>query len=301
MRIAINGSGALRNLDEFRATVRRAREDGMAGVWVSQGAGLDVLTALAGVADEAGPLELGTAVVPVGSRHPQTLAAQALTARQALKGRLTLGIGIGHREVSEGAWGRPWGNPVEAMYDHLTAVTTLLEGRPTRQASVHLTSLGGLDAEPFPRIPVLVGALSPHMLALAGRFADGVVTWCAGSRTVAELVVPTVRHHAEVAGRPAPRLVVGLPVCVSDRIDETRRRITHQAGQAADFPVFRRSLAREGAEGLGDIALVGDEDQVAAWIEILGLSGVTDLVAVEAPGDQREASRTRTLLRDLNR
>ena len=54
------------------------------------------------------------------------------------------------------------------------------------------------------------------MLALAGSVGDGTITWMTGPKTLREHTVPRIREAAAAAGRPAPRIVVGLPIAVTN-------------------------------------------------------------------------------------
>lgn len=144
-------------------------------------------------------------------------------------------------------------------------------------------------------MPVLLAALAPRMLRLAGEVADGTVLWMTGAKTVAEHVAPAVTEAARAAGRPEPRIVCALPVCVTDDAEEARALAAKRFEIYGRLPSYRAVLDREGAEGPADVAIVGDEDEVAARIEALAKAGVTDFVAAEySPG-----TRTREFLKGL--
>jgi hypothetical protein len=57
------------------------------------------------------------------------------------------------------------------------------------------------------------------MLALTARLADGTITWMTGEKTIREHTVPRLSDAAAAAGRPAPRVVVGLPIAITRQVD----------------------------------------------------------------------------------
>jgi F420-dependent oxidoreductase-like protein len=156
----------------------------------------------------------------------------------------------------------------------------------------------GLSTPRPDRVPVLLAALAPHMLRLAGRRADGTVLWMTGPATVRDYIVPTITEAAQAAGRPSPRVVCMLPVCVTDDPDGARARASQVLALYGQLPSYRAMLDREGAKEPGDVAVTGTEDAVAAQISALEEAGVTDFVAGEyARGD--DGPRTRAFLRRL--
>ena len=185
-----------------------AVEQGFASYWAPQIFGLDTLTAIAVAGSTVPDVRFGTGVVPTYPRHPMMLAQQALTANQAIGGRLALGIGLSHKPVVEGMWGMPFDKPVRHMSEYLEVLVTLINEREISFAGKTLTSRGGIEVAAEP-CPVLVAALGPQMLSVAGRKADGTITWMTGAKTLAGLTVPTICAAAEEAGRPPPEIVAG--------------------------------------------------------------------------------------------
>jgi 5,10-methylenetetrahydromethanopterin reductase len=278
------------------------RSEGFASVWASQIFGYDALTLLAVVGASVPDIELGTAVVPVYSRLPQVMAQQALTAQAATGGRLVLGIGMSHQVVVEGMWGLSYDRPARYLGEYLSALVPMLRGEPARVTGEVVTarSAGSLEIPDAPPPPVLVAALGPVMLRLAGRMADGTATWMTGIRTVAEHIVPTIGAAASEAGRPSPRVVVSLPVTVTEDAEGARRRIDEVLAIYPSLPSYRAMLDREGAAAPSDVALVGDEASVEAGVRRLADAGATDLAAA-VMGSAAERDRTRRMLGELAR
>ena len=302
MRIGMSlpDPGGADALTVLRDELRKAADDGFSSAWLANIFGLDALTALA-VAGSAVPgIEVGTAVVPTDPRHPAALAQQALTAALALGGRLTLGIGLSHKIVIEDMYGYSFDAPAIHMSEYLSVLLPLLDGQPAAFQGTTLRADIGLSTPRPDPVPVLLAALGPRMLRLAGERTAGTVLWMTGPATVRDYIVPTITAAARAAGRPSPRVVCTLPVCVTDDPDAARARAAKVFAIYGQLPSYRSMLDREGAAGPADVAIVGDEDSVASQITALADYGVTDFVAGEF-GKGHDAERTRTLLRTLTR
>jgi 5,10-methylenetetrahydromethanopterin reductase len=289
------GADALTRLSD---QLLRLADDGLASAWMSHIFGLDALTALA-VAGSAVPgIELGTAVVPTYPRHPAALAQQALTAALATGGRLTLGIGASHRLLIEDMYGYSFDRPARHMSEYLSILLPLLDGQPASFRGETMRAGIGLSTPRLGQVPVVLAALAPQMLRLAGRRTDGTVLWMTGPATVRDYVVPTIKQAALEAGRPGPRVVCILPVCVTDDPAAARARAAQVFAIYGQLPSYRAMLDREGAVGPGDVAIIGDEDAVSAQIMALAEAGVTDFVAGEYASG-RDRQRTRALLKTI--
>jgi 5,10-methylenetetrahydromethanopterin reductase len=280
-------------LDKLADQLRRAADDGFASFWMSNIFGLDALTALAVAGARVPGIELGTAVVPTYPRHPAVLAQQALTTALAVgPGRLTLGIGLSHKIVIEDMYGYSFERPARHMREYLSVLRPLLDGTPASVDGSTLSAHLGLTTPRVGPVPVMLAAMAPRMLSLAGEQTDGTVLWMTGPATVRDYVVPAIG----AAGRPSPRIVCSLPVAVTDDPAAARASASKDLAIYGQLPSYRAMLDREGAAEPGDVAIVGNEDTVAAQILALADAGVTDFVAVEvARGRDRE--RTRGLLK----
>jgi 5,10-methylenetetrahydromethanopterin reductase len=289
-----------RSVAEVVAAARQAEDEGFDTLWLPQTLTFDAMTALAVAAAAVPNVNLGTAVVPIQGRHPIPLAQQALTvADVAGPGRFTLGIGVTHAPVSEGFYGVPYRDVVELCREELDALDGLLG--PDRRASVegrHLTARGPVMVETTAP-GLLLAALGPRMLELAGTRTDGTVTWMTGPRTLAEQVVPRIRDAAARAGRPAPRIVAGLPVCVTHDPAGARDRVRPRIEGAAQMASYKRQLAAERLDDVADLAVIGTADEVAAQIDGLGALGVTELMA-DVFGTEAEIEATTALLATLD-
>jgi F420-dependent oxidoreductase-like protein len=299
MRFGIfGGDTQARTIDQVVADARTAEEQGFASYWLPQIFGLDAITVLALVGREVPRIELGTAVVPTFPRHPSALAGQVLTAASASGGRLVLGIGLSHQIVVESMWGFSYDKPARHMREYLAILLPLLRDGSVSFAGETLTMHGPLTVVDRQPVPVLLAALAPRMLELAGGTADGTITWMTGPDTLGGYVVPTITAAAERAGRPAPRVGASLPVCLTNDPDAARKRAAEELAVYGTLPSYRAMLDREGAAGPADVALAGDEAMLGKAIARLADVGVTDFVGAEF-GSRDDRTRTRAFLRTL--
>jgi 5,10-methylenetetrahydromethanopterin reductase len=296
MQISLWGGGDASTVSDVVDRVGAAAAEGFEAIWFPQTMSIDALTALAVAASQVKGIHVGTAVVPIQGRHPIPLAQQALTLADAAgPGRVTLGVGVTHAPVSEGWYGIPYPGIVELCAEELEALAPLLsDARRSDLSGSHLTARITLPLS-VPAPGLVLAALGPKMLDLAGRLTDGTVTWMTGVKTLGRDVVPRLRSAAAGAGRPAPRVVVGLPVCVTDDPAGARERIGKAMSGALHMASYQRMVAAEGVDEAVDIALIGDAAQVGERIEALAAAGATELLAnVLAAGD--ELPRTRAFL-----
>ncbi len=276
MQIGIFVDG--QDVETLTEQIRRVRAGGFGSVWAPQVFGPDALTALAVAAAEVPDIALGTSVIPTYPRHPMMLAAQARTVQQVSGGRLTLGIGLSHQLLMEGMLGFSWDKPVRHLREYLSILMPLVHGDPVDFEGETLTGKVGLAIASDP-VPVVVAALGSQMLAVTGRLADGTVTWMTGPATLASHVAPTITKAASEAGRPAPRIVVALPVAVTDDPDDAREKAANLFQVYGHLPSYKAMLDREGASGPADVAIVGDAATVRSGIERIYQAGATEFVA----------------------
>jgi alkanesulfonate monooxygenase SsuD/methylene tetrahydromethanopterin reductase-like flavin-dependent oxidoreductase (luciferase family) len=276
MRIGLPGLGA--PVEPVIRQALRAEAEGFTSLWYTSAVAGDPLLAIAFAGRATERIELGTAVVPTYGIHPVTLAAQAAAVASSLDdpGRLTLGLGPSHQPFVEALLG--------VHYETVRA-----DGEDFR-----------LTAGPPPlpdghHVSVLVAALGPRLSRVAGQHAAGAIPWMANARAVERHIAPRATKAAADAGRPAPRIVAGLPVAVHDDTDAARAAAADQFAVYGTLVNYQRVLERGDATGPADVAIVGDEADVAAQIEALFEAGATDVWAAPFPvGDDRAASRART-------
>ena len=284
------------SLPDFVGRVASAKQAGFPSAWAPQVFGLDALTALAVAGREVPGIELGTAVVPTYPRHPMVLAGQALTTQAAsatpqgsggAKGRLTLGIGLSHKMVVENMWGISFDKPARHMEEYLSVLMPLLKEKSIAFTGDTIKAMGQLQAKDVEAPSVLVAALGPKMLGLAGTLTDGTITWMTGPKTIGAHIVPRLTEAADAAGKPTPRVVGGLPVAVTEDEQAARERAATVFSIYGQLPSYRAMLDREGAEGPADVAIVGSESSVRAQIEEVFAQGATEFMVAPFIEPQR--------------
>jgi F420-dependent oxidoreductase-like protein len=297
--ITYAGAGGSESLDELVEAARSAEARGFPSFWTPNIFGLEAITALAIAARETRSIELGTAVVPTYPRHPVAMAQQALTAAAAAGGRFTLGIGLSHKIVIEDMFGLSYERPARHMREYLEVLTPLLRGEPAKFEGEQYRVNAGLAVAGAGTVPLVVAALGPVMLRLAGRFADGTITWMTGRRTLEGHIGPVIRAAAQKAGRPEPRVVAGLPMTLTNDVESAREKMDQTYAIYGTLPSYRAMLDREGVAGPGGVALLGDESALRAQLRELESAGVTDFQAAPTEVEPGSAERTVEFLASL--
>lgn len=296
MRVGLYTNRLSPTVEDAVEQARRAAAAGFDAAWYPQLTGLDALTAIAVAAREVRDLHFGTAVVPVQGRHPLPLAMQALTvADVAGPGRFTLGLGVTHPALSENWFGVPYRGIVGYCAEVLDALDGLVSGE--RRADVdgeHVRTRASITLD-TPPPSVMLAALGPRMVDLAGRRSDGTIAWMTGPQVLGRDITPRLRDAAAAAGRGEPRVVVGIPVCVTDDVAGGRSRLAPQMERSATMPSYRRQVEAEGVEHPVDLAVVGDEAAVAEGLDAFVRAGMTELYA-NVIGTREERQRTREFL-----
>jgi 5,10-methylenetetrahydromethanopterin reductase len=303
MRIGVNinpfaGGGRPASIDQIIEQVANVARQGFSTAALAHISGLDALTMVALAGRVVPQIELETAVVPIYIHHPVALAQQALTTNAAVGGRLTLGIGLSHRPVVEQFWGLSFERPVEYMEEYLSILLPLLRGEAVNFQGRRLKANVQLTMAETTTPPVLLAALGERMLRLAGEQTDGTALWMVGVRTLAEHVTPTITTAAEQAGRPAPRILVALPICVTNDVAAARERAARSLGFYGQLPSYRAMLDREGAAGPADVTVAGSEEEVEAQLRRIEEAGATDFTATPI-GSSEDRRRTFELLQAL--
>jgi len=279
-----------------------AEEAGMDSIWVPQVPDdFDALTAVAVIGANTRRLEIGTAVVPVQPRHPVALAQQVLSTQAVCEGRLTLGLGVSHHWIIDEMLGLPYERPLATMRAYLDVLDQALAGPCTVDVENDLfhihQPLAITDVTPT---PVMLAALGPRMLELAGSRTDGTILWMADERAIGSHIAPTLHAAAAAAGRPTPRIQAGIPVCLcrDDEVDVAIARTNRVLSEAEVSPNYQKLLDQGDATTVGDLLAAGSEASIEARIRSFEDAGTTDISFRVVPiGENRDeliASSTRT-------
>ncbi|MFD6858634.1 LLM class F420-dependent oxidoreductase [Rhodococcus sp. NPDC060090] len=291
-----------RKVDRMLKDVEWAEAAGFDTVWVPQiPTDFDALTAIALMSTRTSRIEIGTAVVPLQAQHPVHLVRQALSTHAALNGRLALGVGPSHHWIVQDMLGLPYEKPAKFTRDYIDVLGAIkdLPGSIDVENDT-FTVHNPLDIGPVAPMPLLVAALGPVMLKIAGERADGTILWMADERAIGEHIVPRITKAAAEAGRPDPRIVAGVPVCLCapGEEDTARERANRILAEAEISPNYQRLLEQGEAKDIGQMAIVGDEKAILAGFRRYRDAGVTDLSMRLLPiGNNRDelvASKYRT-------
>ncbi len=304
MRIGINGSSLVAigaPLGQMVDHAAEAEAAGFTSYWVAQLAVPDALTAIATMGRHTSTIEIGTAVIPTWPRHPLMLAAQALTVQEAIGNRLALGIGLAHKSSVESTLKIPFVTPAKHMDEYLSVLLPAMTERSVSFTgdiwSAEVEAIGGAPGAEPPA--VLLAAMGPRMLRLAGERTDGAILWLSGPKAIAKQIKPALDAAAADAGRPAPRIVASVPVCVTTKPDAVREVIATVLAGYNDLPSYRGVMDTEGAAGPADVSIVGSEEEVRAGLAAFADAGATDFAALEFFTDADEITATRAVLQQI--
>lgn len=278
-------------LDDFV----RAEQEGFESIWIGQVFDHDVLTLFAMAGLRTHRIELGASVVPLPTRHPVTLAQQALTTQLACGGRLCLGVGSGHAAILDKKLGLESDHPLARTREALEVLRPLLRGEYVKYAGEFLRIRVGTPIAGTRAPSVLLAALGPRMIELAGELADGVTLVFAGERFIREHVRPYLPASA--------RVVASVPVALTEDTPGVAALIEEYTAPSMALPAYQRTLTAQRLERPGQLAIVGDRSALEDGLAALEASGATDLnpILVSGPADSHCAQRTREFLADRAR
>jgi F420-dependent oxidoreductase-like protein len=241
--------GVGRSLDQAVERTRRAEELGYHSAYVTHIAGRDSLTVLAAYACGTERIKLGTGVLPMYSRTPASTAQTAATIDELSGGRMVLGIGVSHKVTVEGWYGQSIDKPVREMREYATAVRAMFRGEdPPADNEKFRTGFHFMGYDVRPDLPIYIAALSPAMLRLAGRIADGVMLWLCNPEYIRDVVIPEVTTGRERAGKSLDGfdVVAAVPSAVTDDPEAARARLRGDLVPYFSLPFYRKMIDSSG-------------------------------------------------------
>jgi F420-dependent oxidoreductase-like protein len=291
MRIGITARGS--TVDELVEQAKRAEHDGFTSIWYSHLLMGDPLAAMVLPARATASIELGTAVLQTYPCHP-LLQANRTSSTATAMGRpgLTLGVGPSHKHTVEDVYGLSYDHPGRSTEEYLHILAGLLRGEDVEYDGLDwsVRSANRMVAPPH-AVPVLLAAMSPRLLRVAGTHADGTIMWMAPPAAIESHVTPRIHEAAAAAGRPRPRIVAGLPVAVHPDISEARTAAARSAVLYDQVPNYRRIMEVGGVSSAAEAAIVGDAKSVRSQLNSIMDAGATDIWAGIFPvGDDSAAS-----------
>lgn len=285
------------------ADAEAAERAGFASIWVPQIPGeFDAFTMIALMGSATRRIELGTAVLPIQTRHPIAMAQEALSVQAVCEGRFAIGLGPSHHWVIDDMLGLPYERPAHLVENYLEVLNAAFAGPGNVDVENDVYRVHSpIDVTDLDPTPILLAALGPVMLRIAGEHTSGTILWMADERAIADHVVPRIAKAAAGAGRPAPRVVAGIPVCLckKDEVDGARELSNQLLGHAEYSPNYERLLERGDARDVGDILAAGDETAILERLRRFRDAGATDLSVRVLPlgrdRAERIASKERTI------
>ncbi len=195
MTVPLNNVPLAEHADLFRELA----DLGYTDAWSSEVDGADGFTPLVLAAAWEPRLRLGNAIIPAYLRGPALLASTVAAMAESAPGRFSLGLGTSSNVIVERWNGIPFDKPYARVRDTLRFLRTALTGEKVT-ADYETFSVKGfrLSRPPAQVPPLLIAALRPGMLRLAGREGDGVIlNWLAVDD------VPTVLSHVAEGAKSA--------------------------------------------------------------------------------------------------
>jgi F420-dependent oxidoreductase-like protein len=300
---------AVKSLDESIARAQAAERLGYESIWTSQlPDARDASLVLAAYAAATKRIGLGSGVLPIYTRHPTAMAQMAATLDEMSGGRFILGIGISHKVTVESMWGMHLDSPLTAMREYLDIVRTSLREGSCSYEGKYFTARWAYSAPRRPDLPVMISALNPHMLDLAGEHADGVVLWMCSPGYIREHVVPAVAAGRKKAGKTLEgfEIVAPVPVCLTTDRSGAQAVFRKTVERYANLPYYRKMMDKSGfaaelasgdisPEMLDEYAGIGDENQVRDAIRRYREAGATLPAAGPFSGHPGAAGFEKTL------
>lgn len=267
----LTNGGTIRDQAEL---AQWAEERGFEDVWTAEITDPDAFVVLSAVALATTRIRLGTAIIPLGVRSAPHLAAAAASVAELAPSRFALGVGVSSKAIIEDWNGVPYDRPLVRARESIEVLRMVLRGERTKYSGTQVRSNGfKLRRPPAAAPPVLLAALGPKMLELAGELADGVYLNFVPSEALPH-VLDSVRAGMERAGRTEmPEIVMGVPCAVTDDADTARQEFAHSLAFYMTAPPYQNALEWYGFEQ--DVT-----DARKAWEE-------RDLDAVRASISQR--------------
>ena len=253
-------------------TIVAAEDAGVQQIWMSQPpVWPDVLTTFAAAATKTSTVRFGTSIVPTYPRHPLVLAQQALALNDIAPNRVRLGIGPSHRFIIEDMYGLQQRTPLAHLREYLEILhAALWEGKVDHHGDFY-NVVATLPRTP--QVPVLISTLGEKAFQLAGRIADGAISWVCPVPYLLCTGIPALRMSAAAVGRSAPPMVAHVLVALS----EDRNSILSAGHQLLDFyakvPFYANMFSN------ADFQITSGQTVPDSLVDNLVISGNEDIVA----------------------
>jgi F420-dependent oxidoreductase-like protein len=270
-------SPAVRTLEESVNRARIVERYGYESLWTTQlPTARDASLVLAAYASATERVKLGTGVLPIYTRHPTATVQMAATLDELSGGRFILGLGVSHRVTVEGMWGLQLVSPVEAMREYLTIVRSSVRDGACSFEGKYFTAQWSYLGPRREDMPILISALNPRMLELAGELADGVVLYMCAPRFIEEQVMPYLTTGRQRAGKSMAgfEIVAAVDACVTSDRGAALETYQKTLDRYAALPFYRKAMEAGGFDA-DVLAAIGHAQQVREAIARYRDVGVT--------------------------
>jgi len=273
---------------------------GFKSLWIAHANSYDALNLALYLSTQTSFMELGTAVIPVFSKHPVDLAQQILTTALISNNRLNIGLGVSHKHRVENELGLKYITPVNYMKEFLIILKDILHrGHSKFKGNIFNVDVS-IDTEICNDVDIYLAALGPKMLGLSREYTEGTITWMTGYKTIKNKISPTLNPTSD----NFRSIASAIPICITDDVET----ITDEAKSVFQFydnyPNYRKMIIQEGVKDPSDLAIIGDEDYAYNILQEYANSGVTEILAVVFGEDINERinlqSRTLDFLLSVN-
>lgn len=276
---------------ELVAQAQLAEELGYDTIAVNHIAARDSFSALSALATATERVQLAVTVAPIYHRSPASMAQSAATVDDVSGGRFTLGLGVGHRLTMGGWHGQEIGSPAAELREYVALVRDLLAGAEPATGRRWNSTFRFNGLSPRPDMPILLAALSPAMLRLAGEIADGVVLWACPADYVRDVVIPEVAKGRAESGKTLDGFAVmpAVPAAVGDPAQAAAG-----AAQERDRPGPALASRLQASPHVLGVAAGGQGDQHVAGADVrahLPREDLLEAVVVAEGGHHRGVGR----------
>ncbi len=279
---------------------------GYSAVWVPEVSTFDAISVVAALTGLTDRVNLGTAIVPLDSRSPASLAMSAATLSELAPGRITLGLGVSTRTIIEDWHGREFGRPLARVRDTMEIIRQALGGESTNHVGSVCHSVGfKLDLLPRERPKIYLAALGPAMRKVAVELSDGLI-FNFLPRSKASLLVSQVSSAGSSFGRTS-----FVRVALSDSGGAAERRIRREMASYLRIEQYRNWLSSLGlkefspmpgsdldsmagmlpSEFVDDVAVIGDVDSCREKLDELRQKGIDPIVVPSTTAGDLEGFR----------
>lgn len=303
------------------ATTQHAESLGYSIAFVAEAYGSDAATVLAYLAGRTERIRLGSAVFQIPARTPAMTAMTAATLDRLSDGRFELGLGVSGPQVSEGWHGVRFAAPLGRTRDYVDVVRMALDRQTVSYDGKHITlplpdgpgKALKLTIPPVQdRVPILLAAVGPKNLELAGEIADGWLGIFVSPQRLSDQLAQIRSRRTE--NEPAFDVVASTPVVVNADVAAAAEELrSHYAlyigGMGSREKNFYHQLATRlgfGAEAdevqdlylqgrrrdamaavpldlIDETALLGDATRIASRVARFAEAGATTLAVTGHP------------------